>query len=151
MEYLSFQPENWQTKLNYSEHAKGLMALTVLAPMAIASEFIEIGSAAKLLPQFLRGHLFDGFGGLTQSALNKMVFGQGIKSNVAAGFITNSIIEVYQKFNIIPGTFDWWDFAAYAAGALAFGLYDQSAKALYDSGVTKPIYKALGIQDRRLN
>lgn len=46
---------------------------------------------------------------------------------------------------------DWGDFGAFAIGALAFATFDLSAKALYDTEITKPIYRALNIQDRRIN
>lgn len=65
-------------------------------------------------------------------------------------FCGNSVYEVMQYMNNGYG-YDTGDFAAYAVGSLNWIGLHKGAKRLYDSGLTMPIYKALGIIDRRLS
>ena len=71
-----------------------------------------------------------------------------------AAFVGNCVFEtgqgLLQHFGAIESGFDWIDFPAYAIGSISYLGLDLSAKILYYSGLTKPIYQVLGIQDRRV-
>lgn len=142
--------ENWLTRLNYSPRARGLLATAVVGLVALPIYSLDHGAQAMTLPTFLRGRLWDGFGGFLHASFNKTITGWNTPVNMTYGLFNPSTIEIAQGLGLWEGTFDWGDFGAYAVGALAFGAYDAAAKALYDSGATIPVYKALGIQDRRV-
>lgn len=141
--------ENWQTRLNYSSRARGLLATVIVGVVALSLHHVDRGPQAMALPPFLRGKIWDGFGGFLFTSSFKAAHGSSTLNNMACGFSWISTYEIGQGLGLLDGTFSWGDFGAYAVGTLIFGAYDRIARDLYDSGITIPLYTSLGIQDRR--
>lgn len=143
--------ENLQTRLNYSRVAKTAVEMALFGFTGILAQDVERSSLANVLP-IIRGHLFDTFGGAFQSSYYKVFYRKpSIVRAVASGLVINSFQEVAQGLNILSGTFDPLDFAAFGLGGTLFWAFDRTAKAIYDSGMTMPLYSMLGIQDRRIS
>lgn len=149
------EKENWITRLNYSKRGKGALgaSFTFLLPFMILT-----------LPDGPRGDVLD----LMLSDL-----GFGVRMSVIA---TNSLAIVTNSFDFLSNFRDRHTTAAggfgftlaaityendglpkadilagLSIGTLAWMGIDTTAKALYDSGKTKALYRLMRIQDRRLN
>ncbi len=154
MERNQYSPpkENLITKINYSERAKAALGLAFFGAGSFIAFSIDRGVVADAinLPNMLRGRLYDSFGPICYALGSKLLLGQDeFELHTAAGTVPIAI-EVGQLLHIRHGTFDPGDFAAYGVGLVGWVAYDKAAKALYDSGITKPLYRVLGIQDRRI-
>ena len=126
------EPENLITRLNYSERAKGLMySLAVGVPM-----FPVIDGMPEIARGIIWGIFFPGF--------CKAMWGISDKNALAlGGFSINVVSDSIRHRNIsqLSGEF---------AGSLIWMGFDGLAKRIYDSGITKPIYRMLNVKDRRL-
>ena len=149
------EQENWITRLNYDPVAKLLLFNTVLMSMAFLAHAVETDPSTPRT-NILPGHITDF---LDSSALTCLIgsLAREVKEDdsitalpIAIGTLLPSINEYLQKAGVVNGFYDPKDYLAFLAGSVFWALFDKSAKALYDSGATKPIYKMLGIQDRRL-
>lgn len=145
--------ENFITKLNYSEKAKGLLAMSMFGILAVAAKFFEYGPTKAVLPPWMVGRMFDAFTVPVFVPAFKAYLGENeppLTYEVISALFYGFSRELLQKTSIpFRGTYDPGDFVAMSIGVPIWLAYDGSAKILYKSGITKPIYKALGIQDRR--
>lgn len=143
--------ENWQTRLNYSPRAKGVLSLAAFYAGSLAARSFNEGIASIRTPPYMVGRVRDIFAGAVQASAAKAILNsENTLALSACGFIANASSELYQGIGWEQGTFDPGDFVAFGVGAIAWGLFDKSAKLLYDSGATKPIYNVLNIRDRRI-
>ncbi|MBI3559200.1 hypothetical protein HY085_02285 [Candidatus Gottesmanbacteria bacterium] len=150
--------ENLITRINYSESAIGLFQLAFLVPAWGFTYLFEHDPHTKL-PPLLFGHIHDvTFPPVYASVSRTMpeyVWKCTSNQNMLRGFAFASTIEIGQFAGFAPGTFDPLDFVSYGIGAVAWRAWDETAKGLYNLKVrnryiTSPVYKALGIQDKRV-
>lgn len=158
-------PENFITRLNYSETAKGTLALSVLFPLALMAQQFDQKPLVYQMPHVLKNKMYDSFNGLCTGPFFRILEnyiprndsieinagrmkitkpdGQAIEFNVAAfeavlGFVVGSVWEVGQ-FGV-PG-FQWEDFGAYGISSVLWYALDKTAKDLYDDKLMLPFTK----------
>lgn len=92
--------------------------LVTVLPLAVAAKFIQ---QEEFLPNALQGRLVDFLAVPTFASVGRMCsMRDKLSGDVFLGLFTAGLIELAQRAGILPGTFDPGDFAAYAAGALAY-------------------------------
>ncbi|OGZ27905.1 MAG: hypothetical protein A2427_04910 [Candidatus Nealsonbacteria bacterium RIFOXYC1_FULL_40_7] len=144
--------ENLITKINYSGRLKGLFGMVMFGIPALALRTFEQNpSVRQSLPIFMRGKLFDVMAAPWHASLSKVFFGDLYLMNLASAMISPSITEISQGLGLIDGTFSVGDFAAYAIGTICWAAFENTAKTIHDSGLSLPIYRALGIQHRKFD
>lgn len=121
--------ENLITRLNYGERAKGSLSY--------------LGSTFILFSSLTFPDTFYPCQGLMSCSFSKMFFGQrsavknfgiGILLNVPTGLALSTFRNIHLQ-----------DFISMGLGCIGWVAFDQAAKKLHDSGLTKPIYRSLGI------
>lgn len=137
------------TYINYNPAMKAVFGAVIFGAAGLALQSIEQGVTGQSLPRFMRGRLADVMGAPFAGVWSKGLIGDNFKLNLAAAMAIPSAVEIAQAFSRLPGTFDWGDFGAYAVGTAFWAVFEGSAKALHDSGITVPIYRALGIKHRK--
>lgn len=156
---MGLERENLITKINYSARAREIVALGITTPFALAALVLDRSKLPNISIGVFEGHALDFFGGLSAPILFRAVAGDIIKNriyNAITGCVTVSGSEFSQLIGgqgidpLEKATFDPKDFIAYGVGVLAWYLVDYSAKKLYDSGLTRPLYRVLHIRDRRV-
>lgn len=141
--------ENRATRINYSARAKGFMALSVFFPIAVSLAFFEKSQTGqRILPDFAKGRLYDTMAVPVIASFDKFRGDDKFENNLATGLMVPTMMEMGQWLGLY-GTFDWGDFAAYGLGAAAWVVFDRTAKAVHDSGLTLPIYRALKIKHKK--
>src|SRR3989338_3561026 len=147
------ESDNLITRINYSERAKGGLALAFLTLGVIPAYAIDVSTNS---PEILAGHVKDFLSIPLGAALIKTILGSGSdptdtysETIFASGYPVSK--EIFQFIGLDKGVFDPGDFIAFGIGAAAWICFDRAAKALYRSGITKPFYKLLCINDRRIS
>lgn len=161
---------NLITRLNYSETAKGLLALGIITPIALTVNFYDKGVVPSRFPTWMMYHMFDFFASPVNGASLRTVTSiAGLMTGNNADYVQfggNKNLRIsYPVFesiwatvpNFVTEAFQYGkqgfdpvgDGIAYTLGGFAWYAFDRSARKLYESGLTIPLYKALGIQDQR--
>ena len=143
--------ENRITRLNYNERAKAALGLAFFGILAFSGRFYDRNPGADSinLPPVFRGRIFDGFSSILAALYSKFLLNENkFVEHTIVGMFLPCFLEMIQ-FLGIDGTFDLGDLVAYGVGVSVWMGFDKSAQALYDSNLTKPIYKVMRIQDRR--
>lgn len=104
----------------------------------------------------LQGRMVDSVGVMAQCALAEAVASLSPEFQVkhrtawaiSLTFSANVLYETMQLYQLLPGTYDPGDFIAYGVGALGWAALHRGARCLYDSGLTDPINRALGVARR---
>ncbi len=139
--------ENLVTRINYNPRVKSALALAFFGASAFALKRLELSQ--QPLPSVMRGRLFGTCATPVIAPLIGFITGADMpRARAAAGLFAPCYYEYLQSIGKAKGTFDQGDFAAYALGAIGWALFDGCARALHDSGLTNPIYGALGINRR---
>jgi hypothetical protein len=148
MEYQGNQ-ENLITKINYSGRVKGAFGMVIFGVPAMALRSLERGPSGQSLPIFMRGHLFAVMAAPWHASLNKALIGDNFAINFGAAIVGPTLTEIAQGVGLTDGTFDAGDIAAYVVGAVGWAAFEGTAKAIHDSGLSLPVYRAFGIQHRK--
>lgn len=148
MEYQGNQ-ENLITKINYSGRVKGAFGMVIFGVPAVALRSLERGPSGQSLPIFMRGHLFGVMAAPWHASLNKVLVGDSFAINLGAAIVGPTLTEIAEGVGLTDGTFDVGDIAAYVVGAIGWAAFEGTAKAIHDSGLSLPVYRALGIQHRK--
>jgi len=120
-------------------------------------------NSPTIFPPLFRGHLLDTLAPLVFAGWQRFsvgTFEPEYETKEAFGILVFSEITqltfpgVWRALSNLIGKepsfrFDPLDFVAFWIGKRLNILYERSAKWLYDSGVTIPIYQVLGIEDSR--
>lgn len=134
--------ENVITRINYSPRAKGAL---------IAASFITAG-ALTIAAGMEHFHANP-----TQLPLDSVenIAGQGEIMASSAGLVKTIFDKdnFYLETGAIPvgALLSSGQLFPSLVGAAIWIVFDSAAKALYDTGATKPLYKVLRIRDRRIH
>lgn len=142
--------ENQVTRINYNPSLK--MIFPMIVGMVISN--IETESLAQqLFGKRLYSSLGIGAGWVNfetevpGSSADIILIRKHPLATLARGLFFSSLIQIPL---ILEGSFDPEFYPLFAVGAAGGWAVDKTAKALYNSGFTEPIYRLLRIQDRRL-
>lgn len=147
-----FKPENLITRINYIEISKTSLPLS----MGIGAFILGIPTPAMVAfgAAFAIGesqYLSEQKGGRNRHRLTRIFFDRSLGGSLTRGLIASTVFSLAYYHNRQSGpVLDPKIYAAVAAGGLIGLALDRTARALYDSELTMPIYRFLGIQDRRL-
>lgn len=145
--------ENRITKINYDPLAKSILPMVV---GVVTGNFIDSASAVQ---QVFNGRFYNVLGvgaswAIAESEIKlgdfqhtPFPFKRGVRALLTRGLGLSVIMQVTMLLDSKPDLGIYIPFIVGAVGGQAIHL---GAKALYDSGLTAPIYSMLGIQDRRL-
>lgn len=144
--------ENLRTRINYSPVVE--TALPVMEMLAISA--IGRHSAVTEIPA-LNALFEQNFTAFFSGAVLSMMISHAYRSRgdwattVRIGFSTLALIQLYNLYsNSGDLTKVGVSLAIFGTGMGSFFALRSAARGLYNSGATIPIYRALGVQDRRI-
>lgn len=142
------KPENLITRINYSGKAKGILGVTaIIGASALAWHPLEQAIAGQFLPTFVPKLLFNLTVGPCSASLSKILHGDDFRGNIRGAIFVSTVFGISES--MAGGTSEIGDVTALAIGTVGWAAFEKTAKKLHDSGLTLPIYRALGIQHRK--